>query len=64
MKYKIELVNIKEINHGDTILHNGELHTVDRSHFKYSEFMGLTLLGDSYNLGYKPVKKVHIIKSK
>ena len=64
MKYKIELVNIKEIKHGDTILHNGEFHTVDRTHFKNCPFMGLTLLGDSYNLGYKPVKKVHIYKAK
>ena len=60
MEYK--KVHISTIRQGDTILHNGELITVSRDYIKRDPFMGLTLYGDSYNLGYKPVIKVIIKK--
>lgn len=58
MNYTIKHVNINQIRHGDTIIHNGEMKTVDRHYIKSSDFMGTTLFGDSYMLGTKPVQKV------
>lgn len=51
-------VNIESIKSGDTIQHNGELRTVCASDIKHSDFMGTTIFGDSYRLGYLPVIKV------
>lgn len=51
-------VHISTIKIGDTILHNGEVKTVCRRTFGWSSFMGLTLFGDCYHLGYKLVKKI------
>lgn len=51
-------VHISTIKIGDTILHNGEAKTVSKCNFGWSSFMGLTLFGDCYHLGYKPVKKI------
>ena len=42
---------------GDTISHNGHERTVCNSDLKNDSFMGLTIFGDSYQLGYKPVLK-------
>ena len=53
----MEEVNIKDIRIGDTVLHEGFERTVGKNNLKSSEFMGITLWGDSYNLGYKPVKR-------
>jgi hypothetical protein len=55
----MEQVHITEIRSGDAIMHNGELKTVCNRTLKYSSFMGVTLFGDSYNLGYKKVTRVH-----
>lgn len=51
-------VHISEIRHGDTIIHNGDIITVGRKWIKYDSFMGITLFGDSYNLGRKKVIKI------
>ena len=51
-------VHISTIKIGDTILHNGEVKTVCWRTFGWSSFMGLTLFGDCYHLGYKLVKKI------
>lgn len=56
--YKIEEVHISDICVGDTIMHYGEMKTVCRNNISYSDFMGISLFGDSYRLGYLPVKKV------
>lgn len=50
-------VHISTIRIGDTIEHNGELHTVGRNNIKRG-FMGKTLFGDSYRMGRTLVKKV------
>jgi len=58
LKNKIVEVHISEINPGDTILHRDNLvYTVGNNSIK-SGFMGITLFGDSYNLGTTLVKKV------
>jgi hypothetical protein len=54
----IKLINICHLMVGDTIIHNDKLMTVSNSDINRDEFMGITVFGDSYNLGYKPIKKV------
>lgn len=55
---KLESVHISQISVGDTIEHDGTLKTVSGNNLKKDSFMGITLFGDSYNLGTKKVKKV------
>ena len=50
-----ELVHIDDIKIGDIVLHDDKPMTVGRENIKHSAFMGRTLFGDSYHLGYKPV---------
>ncbi len=52
-------VHISQVRVGDTILHNGEEKTVCGRSLKECKFMGRTLFGDSYSLGYKLVTKVN-----
>ncbi|EAA6844921.1 hypothetical protein DRX19_29025 [Salmonella enterica subsp. enterica] len=54
----VTAVHISTISAGDTVLHQGKLRTVCRRDIKNSDFFGLMLFGDSYNLGAVPVKKV------
>ena len=57
-KYKIEEVHISTIKQGDTILHRDNfIYTVGENWIKKG-FMGVTLYGDSYNLGTILVKKI------
>lgn len=56
--YIIEEVHISQIKKWDTILHNDKVKTVNDCNIKRCDFMGITIFGDSYNLGYKPVKKI------
>lgn len=58
----IENVHISQILAGDTIEHEGVISTVSNSNIKHSEFMGKTLFGDNYKLGYKLVKRVKFLK--
>ncbi|ECH8186135.1 hypothetical protein RF23_005202 [Salmonella enterica subsp. houtenae] len=51
-------VHIRTVSPADTVLHQGKLRTVCRRDIKNSDFFGLMLFGDSYNLGTVPVKKV------
>lgn len=54
-------VHISTIRPGDTILHrDGQIRTVCPKNIKYSSFMGISLFGDNYNSGTKPVKKLLI----
>ena len=56
-------VHISEIRPGDTILHaDGKIRTVCRNNVRRDSFMGISLFGDTYQLGTIPVKKI-IIKS-
>ena len=63
MNYLIKQVNISTIAPGDTVEHNGVLMTVCRSDIKTGGFCGTTLFGDSYNMGYKKVKKAIITRA-
>jgi hypothetical protein len=47
--------HISEIRAGDIIIHNEEPRTVNAQDIKKSEFMGVTIFGDSYQTGRKPV---------
>lgn len=51
-------VHISNIRQGDMIEHNGVIKTVSSKDIKKSNFMGLTIFGDSYNIGHKPVIKI------
>ena len=53
-------IHISQIRVGDTILHNGEIKTVSGSNIKKCSFMGISLFGDSYNLGYKLVTRINL----
>lgn len=63
MKFTIEEVHISQIKQGDTVEHNGEITTVCKHNIKESDFMGISLFGDSYKSGYKKVKKLIIFKA-
>ena len=51
-------VHISKIRGGDAILHNDRIVTVSNNDIRYSKFMGITIFGDSYNLGYKLVTRI------
>lgn len=57
--HTIKPVHISEVKAGDTILHNGEIRTVSGTDIGGNRFIGKTLFGDSYNLGYAQVQMVH-----
>lgn len=52
-------VHISTIRQGDTIIHNGKISTVCRKDIHYDTFMGTTIFGDSYRLGYKKITLIH-----
>lgn len=59
VKRIIKEVHISTISIGDSILcPDGKERTVSKGNIKRSEFMGISIFGDTYNLGTKPVKKV------
>ena len=59
-KYKIQEVHISVIKNGDTILHtDNKITTVCNNNIKRG-FFGITLFGDSYNMGTIRVKKIII----
>lgn len=62
MKYNHKLVHISTIRAGDTVLHGGQLKTVCNSNLTASQFMGICLWGDSYNLGQNPVYLISDLK--
>ena len=58
---RVEKVHISQIKSGDVILHEGILSTITNTNIKYCSFMGISIFGDTYNLGYKSVIKIHFI---
>lgn len=50
--------HISQIKSGDTIIHNGKEMTVCKKDIKQDSFMGVSIFGDSYHSGYKPVEKI------
>ena len=55
--YSLTDINTWEVFAGLTILHEGQIKTVCRNNIKRG-FLGITLFGDSYCSGLKPVKLV------
>lgn len=63
MTYDIQLVHKDDIEIGDVIIcADGKMRTVCRNNIKYDSFMGLSIFGDTYRLGYEKVKKVINLK--
>lgn len=54
-KWITETKNIRDIRAGDIVVRDNIPTTVCNRDIKRDEFMGITLFGDTYNLGYKPV---------
>lgn len=54
-----EKVHISRIRVGDTIIHEGVMQTISGNNIKTCPFMGTTLFGDSYHLGYKLVTRIN-----
>ena len=61
--YITEKTHISNINVGDTIMHNGEMKTISGNNLKRDSFMGTTLFGDSYHIGYKLVDRIIFTKN-
>ena len=47
--------HISEISVGAIVEHEGVIRTVSQNYLKRDSFIGVTLYGDSYLLGQKPV---------
>lgn len=54
----IETTHIKDIKVGDIVLFHGVERTVTAKDITEDSFMGRSLFGDSYCLGYRAVLKV------
>ena len=50
--------NIRDIRPGDTVIIDGVMKTVCRNNIKRDPFLGVTLFGDSFNMGRTQIKKV------
>jgi len=55
-----EKVHISQIRAGDTIKENrdNEFKTVCFNNIKYDSFMGVSIFGDTYKLGYQLVERI------
>lgn len=62
MNVIIEPTHISEIRQGDIIERDGQLITVSAAFIRRCPFMGLSLYGDSYNLGRKLVKRAVVVR--
>lgn len=51
-------IHITDLNAGDTIIHGGLMRTVCSNDIKKDGFMGVSVFGDSYRSGHKPVELV------
>lgn len=60
MNFEVVETHIADIQHGDTIVENGELVTLSRNYIKNDPLLGRTIRGNSYNGGRKPVLKAVI----
>lgn len=58
----VEIVkkHIRDIRAGDVVRHDGKDRTVGIKDIKHCDFMGVSLFGDTYNLGHKLVDLVVI----
>lgn len=55
---EVRKVHISLIRSDDTVLHEGQVQTVGPKDIKHNHFMGSTLFGDSYILGFRPVQRL------
>jgi hypothetical protein len=56
----VSKVHISQIRVGDTILcDDGKIRTVCKNNIKRSEFMGITIFGDSHHSGYRLVVRIN-----
>ena len=55
---KTEAVHVRDIRPGDAIVHGGEVRTVSVNNIKRCPLMGVSIFGDSYHLGHRPVTRV------
>lgn len=55
---EVRRAHVSLIRPGDTVFHEGKVRTVCASNLKRDPFMGHTLFGDSYMIGYRPVHRV------
>lgn len=55
---RTEMVHISQVLPGDTIYFDGHLRTVGKKDIKIDSFMGKSIFGDSFRLGYLKVDKV------
>jgi len=62
MRYTTEEKHISTIRHGDLIVHEGVLSTVCDNNIKRDSFMGLSIFGDCYRMGCKPVLKATVLR--
>jgi hypothetical protein len=51
-------VHISDVAAGDVIDHRGNVVTVGAKDIRRCPFMGVSIFGDSYNCGHKPVMRV------
>jgi hypothetical protein len=52
--------HISAVSVGDVIKHQNEFKTVCASDIKHCKFVGRTIFGDSWRLGYQPVEVLKI----
>lgn len=55
-----ENVHISRIRIGDVIMFEGRARTVCEKDFGRDSLLGISIFGDSYHAGHKPVKRVII----
>ena len=60
MNYEVVETHVSEIQHGDIIVENGQLVTLDKKYIKNDPLIGRTIRGNSYNGGRNPVLKAVI----
>lgn len=54
----VDLVEVRDLRHGDTVEINGSLETVSAKNIKRGSFMGWTYKGDPHRHGIKRVRFV------
>lgn len=63
LKAEVKHIHISEVVPGMTIFHNGEIKTLCRCNIRRGGFFGVSIWGDSYDGGYKPVVVLDIFRA-
>lgn len=65
IRYTIIPTHISQINIGDTIkCRDGVIRTISSDNIHREKLIGITIFGDSYNIGHIPVEKVEIFQAR